>query len=301
MNALLKKSKLFLGIMFVVLVSSCDKNVESFENRSIKETLSRDVELAISIVDQSYSKIDILNDNKNIILNKIDKVIINKDLPISPISDMLNVPYFTSEVLEEIDKYILEDNLPQFIKRLENMYLRVEAASYSLKNRDMQIIRNFYIFASLINNRSEQISTLFKVMSLDQSLRAVSPLMTRVDLGSLQQGDKVPLPDGLYPHMDDPQKFIEVRQTFVYIRKCSEGTIYSHKCQCCVWPEGDNNSNAAMWDCIRRKVQAGGLGAIAGAGLGAVGGGGVGSVPAAGVGYIFGFIVGSGLFIDCFF
>lgn len=299
MNKLLKKSCLLSCAIFVFLVCSCEKDVESLENISVKETLHRDVELAISIVDQSFSKIDILNDDEISVLKKVDKVLINNNLPILPLSEALRTAHFSSGVLDEIDKYIFEEDLPNFIKRLENMYLSVEQSNYSLKYRDMQIIRNFYIFASLINRRAEQISTVFKIMSEDQSLRVVSPLMTRINLGSLQQGDKVPLPDGLYPHMEDPNKFIEVRQTFVYIKHCAPGTIYSHKSQCCVWADDSNTSNA-MWDCIKLKVQAGGLGAIAGAGLGAIGGAGVGSVPAAGVGYIFGFLVGSGLFIDCF-
>ncbi|KAM9813923.1 acidic mammalian chitinase-like [Neosynchiropus ocellatus] len=42
--------------------------------------------------------------------------------------------------------------------------------------------------------------------------------------------------DGMYPHPEDATSFYQCVNGKTYVKKCGNGTVYDHACQCCAWP-----------------------------------------------------------------
>lgn len=96
----------------------------------------------------------------------------------------------------------------------------------------------------------------------------------------------VSLPDGIYPHPTEKQKYIMVLSGHIYEFSCSDGLVYCHSAGTCTFPDCDNSTG--WWDTWGKCAAA----ILGGAGVEGLGGAGIGSVVP-GLGTIAGAIIGA--------
>lgn len=98
----------------------------------------------------------------------------------------------------------------------------------------------------------------------------------------------VPLPDGLYPHPLDKNKYIMVQKGEVFEFSCPAGLVFCNSNNSCNFPDSCNNEDNGWWEswgkCAAAILGGAGIEGLAGAGIGTI-------VP--GLGNLTGAIIGA--------
>lgn len=295
-----KFSNLYV-LLFCCILSSC--NLTNTDDIPLQnQSSNNERQKATLIMSDIYKSIDPFSDSQSVILKKIKNTSLSYSFP--PLVQTKSIRSFDSpEYLELIDKitnYLLSYDYNTFNFKIELLMDSLDKTDPNY-NKYKETIEGIKLFSDIIYDNALTIQAINKIYNTDILLRTIKSPQTKVNLGSLNNGDKVPLPNGYYPHMTDPEKYYEVIETFVFVRTCSPGLIYVHKCNCCTWPDGKPKED--VWTCIMRKTADGICGAIGGAGAGGTAGTicpGLGNLTGISAGAIIGFIYSSGLYWDCF-
>ena len=187
-------------------------------------------------------------------LNDIQKTIINKVTSILQQSNYNDVRLAISQLYEQTcNNYTLDgkEEILRYIKYIENMLCFLEKE----------------------NGKIDVLNVLIKYNEFHEI-----KLTTR--------SGTVSLPDGIYPHPVEKNKFIMVQNGHVFEFSCANGLIYCHSAGGCTFPDCDTNTG--WWESWGKCAAA----ILGGAGIEGLGGAGIGSVVP-GLGTVAGAIIGA--------